>query len=448
MASPEVTAIHRRSGLTATDAPNTASPTVSPTIICSTTPPVRGSRKVAATPSVPGPPVREGADAGRADAALSRRRPADPARPPRAGWRASGPGARAQRPEATVGPDVPDHDPAVLGEGEHPVPDVSISAQVHVTDAGVRGSPGDQRPVAGSTSQARPGPRRRRWPPRSRPVPARPSSRAPAGHLPAALRAPSGRRRVIAPSSHRRAAPACSGRQSTISASRAGGSTVAWLPVARSTSVRRHRAAPREDGARSPRRRTPPCPGRRARRECARDPGVPPRPVRGVDLDQPPGRSRAPVDGLGKNDVQAATVRGEGDPERFSAERVAAQDRLLAAVGVDQRGATGHPSRRRRGRAAASVGDASSAAPRRPVLARSPGSRGAGCSRRRLPSAGSFPTPAAKSVSPAVGELRARRRSPGNVAARTARRCSARVASSPSCVSGVSASRKPWAASR
>ena len=54
-AETDVTATHRRSGLTATDAPREDHATVSPTSTCSTTSPVRGSRNVAATSTVVGP---------------------------------------------------------------------------------------------------------------------------------------------------------------------------------------------------------------------------------------------------------------------------------------------------------------------------------------------------------------------------------------------------------
>ena len=54
-ASPELTAIRPRSGLTATEAPIHDSSSVLPTATSSTTSPVRGSTNVAATSDVPGP---------------------------------------------------------------------------------------------------------------------------------------------------------------------------------------------------------------------------------------------------------------------------------------------------------------------------------------------------------------------------------------------------------
>ena len=117
VARPEVTATDRPSGLTAAEAPKNASWTVSPTSTWPTTVPVRGSMKVAATPSVPGP----------------RYGPSWPARSSgRVGATTSGPGSTTagsighpavretgmRRPEAAVGPDVP-HDQLVVPGRRH-----------------------------------------------------------------------------------------------------------------------------------------------------------------------------------------------------------------------------------------------------------------------------------------------------------------------------------------
>ena len=162
--------------------------------------------------------------------------------------------ARARRPEAAVGPDVPDDDPVVLGDSVNSwLPAVSISPRSDLTGVAVEGSPGDQRPVAGSTSQAPPRPRSPTVA-AQRPVGRQrdSSTGSPVGASAAAPRprpVVEGHRAVVPQQRRRRTG---SGRAVDGAASRAEGHHGAWLPVARSTSVEA-RARPTRRGARSTR---------------------------------------------------------------------------------------------------------------------------------------------------------------------------------------------------
>ena len=236
VARPEVTATHRPSGLTATEAPKDASSTVSPTSTWSTTSPVRGSMKVAATPSVSGPKYGMACRGGQ----RPRRRDHQPARldDRRYVRHPAARNARVRGAEAAIGRDVPG-DERVVARTSSPGgrPRVDLGAPRRRRCGPSRDSPATSDRWPGRRPTARPRRLARPWPPRTRPARERRPGRAAVRRRAPARRHRPGRRaspcRRPRAWRRRKGVPGIRSRRRPAR----GSATGAWLPVARSTKV-------------------------------------------------------------------------------------------------------------------------------------------------------------------------------------------------------------------